>query len=398
MLGQDVAAYGVISPAGRGRFSDIYEPVYQHFHFTKGFEMPYTARAIAQTRQTGWMALTMYRGSHEASASRAGVLARSTQAANAGALDRPTAPPPAGAVLVAPGESIQKALDRQAAAGGGWVVLAKGLHTLPATLRVPSGITLAGEGRETVVFLDPKAPAANAAIAIENAGADLHDVTLRDFVVEGATLSHPSRDPNQDRRMRSYQHAPSRGGILFAADHPGEMRNLRFEHLTVRNCTHNGVAIRGAAQVTIAASDFSDSGSSVVPGPGLEHDLLLTRVLGAEVRASRFDDSPWGSGIDVTFSRDIVISDCEAARNTLYGIRASESANVKVRGNLLEGNDAGGIVVDRLFDGSRDIQVEGNISRNNGGSGIKVTGATATTIRNNSLADNGRPEQAGAGR
>ena len=51
MLGEDAAAYGVISPVGRGRFSDIYESVYQHYHFIRGLETPYTARAIAGHRQ-----------------------------------------------------------------------------------------------------------------------------------------------------------------------------------------------------------------------------------------------------------------------------------------------------------------------------------------------------------
>ena len=212
-----------------------------------------------------------------------------------------------------------------------------------------------------------------------NAAGDLHDVTLRDFVVEGSTLSRPPTDPNQDHRVRSYQNAPSRAGILFAGQHAGEMRNLRFEHLTVRNCTHNGVAIRGAAQVAIVASDFSDNGGSVVPGPGLEHDLLLTRVVGAEVRDSRFDDSSWGSGIDVTFSRDIAISNNETARNALYGIRVSESENVTVRGNLAEGNDAGGMQFDRLFDGSRNVVVRDNVARNNGGPGRANSNASPTS-------------------
>lgn len=393
MLGEDVPAYGMISAAGRGRFSDVYEAVYQHYHLFKGLEMPYTARAVEQVRSRGWTALTMYEGPRARSSSApVGGPLRSEQAPDAGALAEPTVRLPGDAVDVAPGQSIQEALDARAGSGG-WVVMAKGLHTISASLRIPSGVTLAGHGRETVVFFDPKVPAANAAIAMVNAADDLHDVTLRDFVVEGSTLSRPPTDPNQDHRMRSYQHAPSRGGILFAAQRPGQMRNLRFEHLTVRNCTHNGVAIRGAAQVAIMASDFSDSGSSGVPGPGLEHNLLLTRAIGAEVRDSRLDGSPWGSGIDVTFSRDIAVSNCEAARNTLYGIRVSESENVRVRGNLTEGNDAGGIVFDTLVDGSRGIVARVNVSRNNGGYGIDIASATTADVQSNSAADNQQREQ-----
>ncbi|MBS1855705.1 MAG: alginate lyase family protein [Acidobacteria bacterium] len=389
VMGEDVPAYGTLSPAGRGRLSDIYEPVYQHYHFAKGLDTPYTERAIQGTRERGWAALVMYRGTSgraPAGASRA----PAAPGPAAGAQSTPGERAPADAVTVAAGESIQEAIDRRAAAGGGWVVLAKGLHTLPAALRIPSGITLAGQGRETIVFLDPKAPVANAGIAIVNASDDLHDVTLRDFAIEASTVTRVPTDPNQDRRVRSYQSAPVRGGVRFSAQRTGEMRNLRMERVTVRNATHNAVAILGAAGVSIVACDFSESGSSVVPGPGLEHNLLLTRVNGAEVRDSRFDRSPWGSGIDVSFSRDVTLANNEIARNRLYGVRVSESEDVRVTGNLAEGNDAGGIVLERLFDGSRGIVVRENVVRNNGGAGIDAAGAIEADIATNTGRDNGR--------
>lgn len=380
MLGEEVEAYGAVSLVGRGRFSDIYEAVYQHYHFSAGLEMPYTARAVERARETGWTALVMHRGAKSPAPPK-----RTLGAAKAlaGALEQATAAPPAGARFVNAGESIQSAVDAVAAAGGGWVVLGKGLHTISESVRLPSGITLAGEGRETVLYFDPKARFENAAIAIVNATPDLHDVTLRDFVIEGSTLPRPPTDPNQDHRTRSYQSAPSRGGIAFAGDRAGETRNLRFEHLTVRNCTHNGVAIRGAAQVAVIASDFSDNGSSVVPGPRLEHNLLLTRVAGAEVRDSRFDDSPWGSGIDVTFSRDVTIDGNELARNAAHGVRIADSRNVQVTDSLIEGDDGDGIRVERLFDAPAEIRIRGNTSRNNGGRGISGAAAQSNTIEAN---------------
>jgi len=341
MFGEDVPAYGTLSKVGRGHFSDIYEPVYQYYQGVLGLDMPYTTKAIAQTRDRGWTALVAFKGGpapakqHPAPAPRGQF--------QAGALDAPTIQPPASAVHVSPGQSIQAALDSLAAAGG-WVVLEKGLHTLKQSLRMPSGVTLSGQGGSTVLYFDPNAPASNTAIAIVNAGDDLHDVTLRDFLLEGSTLTKPPTDPNGDHRTRSYQHAPSREGVALAAQHPGQMRNLRFEHLTVRNCTHNGVAVRGASQVTVVACDFSDSGSAGVPGPGLEHNLLLTRVMGADVRDSRMDDSPWGSGIAVSMSRDVVISHNETARNARDGIEVADSQDVRIQDNLVEANDAGAIV------------------------------------------------------
>lgn len=395
MLGEDVPAFGVISAVGRGRFRDIYEALYDHYHFVEGLDMPYTARALEQARGRGWSALVMHRGPRPGGV-RGPAAGRGWQAraSKAGAQARPTAQAPAGAVVVRPGESIQKALDGQAAAGG-WVVLGEGLHVITSSLRMPSGVTLAGQGRESILHFDPKAPAGNAAVAIVNAADDLHDATLRDFVVEGSTLARPPADPNQDHRARSYQSAPVRGGIAFVAQRAGQMRRLRLEHLTVRNCTHNGVALRGAAEVEVLASDFSDNGGSVVPGPGLQHNLLLTRVSGAEVKESRFDDSAWGSGVEVSFSREVSLSGNETARNGAHGIHVSESAGVRILGNLAEANDGSGIAFTRLFDGSRRVTIGQNVSRNNGGAGIDAGGAQGVAAQGNASADNGASDRMG---
>jgi len=366
LLGEDVKIYGVISPQGRARFSDIYEGVYQHFLYGDNLEMPYTARAIEKTRATGWTALTMYRGTRQPATAAPSQVVADGPVGIVGALEASTAAL-SNAVTVAVGQSIQSALDERAAAGGGWVILAKGLHTIPAALRLPSGVKLAGEGRESILFLDPT----KTGPAIISASPDMHDVALRDFVIEGATSSRTSTDPNQDRRVRSYQNAPSRAGIILSGDRVGQMRGIRLEHLTVRHCTHYGVAIRGAAEVAIVASDISDNGGSVVPGPGLEHNLSLTHVTGAEIDGNRLDDSPWGAGFYVAESSDLVISGNEAARNHLSGIQIGDSREISVKDNLAEGNDGAGILFDFISEVNTNIKVVQNQARNNGGRAVE---------------------------
>jgi parallel beta-helix repeat protein len=418
MMGEDVPVYGVISGQARDRFSDIYEGVYQHYHFVKGLEMPWTDRAIEKTRAgRSWSTLTMHRGPVGKLRKPTGPPRSGKQAAQAGALGGPTAEPSTNAIIVPPGESVQAAVDNSST-NGGCVLLAGGLHVLPAPLRIPSGVTLAGQGGETILMLDPGLTTERAGVAIVNATDDLHDVTLRDFVVEGATtlraptnaanlnyeyvsgsgsgaisLRPLTRDPNQDRRQRSYQMSPSRAGIVFSAQRDGQMHNLRFEHITVRNCTHDGVAIRGAQQVMITACDFSDNGSSVVPGPELQHNLLITHTIGCEVRDSRFDTSPWGSGLELSFGSDMTITNNETARNARTGIHVTGSHGVRIYGNLTEGNDRDGIVTDALMDGCREVEISGNLSRNNGGSGIKMNQTSDGWVTNNSVLDNGNVRQ-----
>jgi len=357
----------------------------------------------------------MYHGPLAKPADSTSPLHSSQFALGAGALNTPTAPFPENVFKVASGESVQAALD--ANTNGGWVVLGKGVFVLPAPLRVPGGVTLAGQGQDTILILDPKLTVDHAGATIVNAEENLHDVTLRDFVVEGGTTLraptnaapgydyisgtgsdavtlHPlTRDPNQDRRQHSFSMAPSRAGIIFTAQHEGQMRNLRFEHITVRNCTHDGVAVRGAAQVSVLACDFSDNGSSVVPGPGLQDNLLLNHVAGCRISDNRLDTSPWGSGLELSFGGDVTITNNETARNARNGIHVTESHGVRICGNLAEGNDRDGIAAVALMEGCREVEISGNLSRNNGKHGVEVDHAVGGLVRDNLVLDNGSSRQ-----
>jgi parallel beta-helix repeat protein len=370
MLGGDVPVYGTIVPKGRDHFSDIYAFVYAHYRTVDGMEMPFTKQAADSARShSSVMELTAYRAPRKTSALRAAGAPRPPLHAafpdSVGAGFKASILPPSGSVTVEAGGDIQAALDRSAGSGG-WVVLDKGVYTLHAALRIPSRVTLAGQGRETILFLDPAAVAGLQGTVLVNAADSLHDVTLRDLVVEGAVTVHTSSDPNQDRRVRASQMAPSRAGIAFSALRYKEMKNIRLVHLTVRHCTHSGVVIQGAEGVFIEACDFSDNGAAVAPGPELLHNLLLSYVSDAQINNNRLDDSPWGCGIAVRQSDDIRIAGNEAARNAGSGIRVTDSRQVRVADNLAEGNDDSGILFDAEDGGCKDIDAERNLSWYNG--------------------------------
>jgi parallel beta-helix repeat protein len=366
MLGNEVPAYGLIAPKGRDHFSDIYEFVYDHYHTVDGMEMPYTRKAADSARhRASVMVLTAIRAPRVAGRPANRPVLHAALPDSTGAGEEASAQPPSVATMVDTGGNIQAALDKNAGSGG-WVVLAKGVYTLRKALRIPSGVTLAGQGKETILFLDPAAAPGLQGTVLVNATDSLHDVTVRDLVVEGALTVHTSSDPNQDRRLRAYQVAPSRAGIAFSAQRDGEMRRIRLVRLTVRHCTHSGVAIRGAAQVTIEACDFSDNGASVAPGPGLLHNVLFSHVSDGEVNNCRLDDSPWGCGIAVQQCSGIRIRGNEAARNAGNGIHVTDSRQVCVEDNLVEGNDDIGILFDAQDGGCKDVGAEKNLSWYNG--------------------------------
>jgi hypothetical protein len=363
MLGEDVPAYGKISEQTRGRFSDTYHVILQHYRYEKHIAMPYTERAAARVLRAHSPA-TMFRGDGgKTTVTLKPAPEPSRIAATAGAQAKPTGTAVSATVTVAPGESIQDALDKLKANGGGTLSLAAGLHVLPVTLRLPSGITIAGTGIDCELFLDPAKGKGEAAIA--NAEPDMHDVALRDFVIEGGDAPAASRDPNSDVGKRRVVHGPIRAGIVFQGDEKATLRNLSFEHITARNCTYNAVELFGAENVNVLNCDFSGSGGMVPPGPGKNHNLKMNRVAHVVISGSRFADAMWGHGVAVVFGRDVTIRDCEITRNALDGVMIAESRQVTVEGCLAEGNGGAGIAQETWMDPNQGVAARNNILRNN---------------------------------
>ena len=363
MLGEDVPAYGKISEQTRGKFGDLYHPVLQHYRYEKHIAMPYTEKAAEKVQRTHTVA-TMFRGdSSKAPAELKPAPEASKIAVLAGAQAKATSAVPAGAITIAPGESIQDALDKLKANGGGTLSLKAGLHTLPTTLKLPSRVTIVGTGLDCELFLDPKKAGGEAAIA--NADPDLHDVVLRDFVIEGGDTPETSHDPNSDVGRRRLMYSPIRAGIVFRGDGKAVQHNLKFEHITVRNCTSNAVELFGAEQVDIVNCDFSGSGGMVPPGHGKNHNLKMNHVSRVAISGSRFADSMWGHGVAVIFGRDVSIRDCEITRNELDGVMIAESRQVTVEGCLAEGNGGAGIAQETWMDPNQGVESRNNVLRNN---------------------------------
>ena len=363
MLGEDVPTYGKPSQETRGRFSDTYHVILQHYRYEKHTAMPYTEKAAAKVLRTH-SAATMFRGdSGKTPANLKPAPEPSKIAVAAGAQAKPAGAAMTAAAIVAPGESIQDALNKLKANGGGTLNLAAGLHILPATLKLPSGITIAGTGIDCELFLDPAKGKGEAAIA--NAEPDMHDVVLRDFVIEGGDAPAASRDPNSDVGRRRLAHGPIRAGIVFQSDGTSVLRNLRFEHITVRNCTYNAVELFGAEQVNVFNCDFSGSGGMVPPGPGKNHNLKMNHVSHVAINGSRFADSMWGHGVAVIFGRDVTMRDCEITRNALDGVMIAESRRVTVEGCLAEGNGGAGIAQQTWMEPNQSVVAKNNVLRNN---------------------------------
>lgn len=384
LLGEMPHSYGTISERAKN-LRDDYEVVYRHYA-AQGVEVPFTKMAADSVRSKATVSiLTASRAPESSKVSEKVKPHLSKIAWPAGALSEAKTKIPEDAIHVKPGEPVQEALNK-AAVKRGFVLLEAGLHTLPAKLEIPSGITLAGRGNRTVLFLDPGA----GRDAMVNADADMNNVTISDLVIECAASPEVGSDPNTRRSFRS---TANRGGILFLGNVVGEIKKLTLKNVSVLNATYNGVFISGAEDVRIMDCDFTENGAEVVPGPKLQHNLHISNCRKVEIKNSRLDGSPHGCGIAITSSESVAVESCEMARNAHFGVLITESENISVSGCLVEGNDKSGIMAEFLFEGSKNISLKNNIIHYNKGFGVESYAATNIKTEGNELAGNFRKEQ-----
>ncbi len=378
LLGDRPFCYGTLSERAMS-LRDDYESVYRHYE-AQGLSIPYIRRAADSVRPGASRSVLTALRRPQAPAGEARPLVPDTTAYRAGATVANT--PPAGAMAVSAGASIQEALD-SAAGTGRWVWLRQGLHTLKAPLRIPSGVTLAGEGPSTILFLDP---ASGERDAIVCGPEGVHDVTFRDFVLEGGISVELPSDPNS---VRSFRNKGNRGGILLRSEAPGNIHDLRFIRLTVRNCTSNGISVSGGKDLVFERCNLEENGSSVVPGPRLQHNLLLTDCEQVQISRSRLDGSPFGSGLALIRCRQVRILGNEVARNAWHGILIRACRSLRIDSNTVEGNDGSGICAERFQERSAELTLQDNLVWYNAGYGIAMDGVGSLQAGPNRLLGNG---------
>ena len=381
LFGENPHSYLPISQRAKN-LRDDYEYVYRHYT-AKGVELPFTRRAADSVRpRASRSVLTSVRVPAILPKKMNAAPKASSIGYIAGARKGSTVSIPSDAIIVQPGESIQQALDAAAKAGK-WVLIKTGIHKFPATLKIPSNITIAGEGDSTVLFLDP---ASGNREAMVNADVDMHDVTIRDLVVECNVRTDIPSDPNSSR---SYRGGYNRGGIIFRGLKQGQMKNINLVNMSVWNGIFNGVFISGAENVNLDHVDLNENGGTIAPGAKLNHNLLVTYSTNITVKNSRLTTSPQGSGIALDHCQDVVVSNCEIARNGYFGVLVSECRNISITNNLIEGNDRSGIMVEYLQFGSERITASNNIIHYNNGYGLETYAVRNLKNEKNKMIGNG---------
>ena len=384
LLGHNPVYYVRLSERAKN-LRDDYEYVYRHYT-GMGVDVPFTKIAADSIRSKAMVSvLTAHRADYKTSNNKFSNAVNPMISYITGARAVKKVVDYDLFTIVTPGESVQEAIYK-AAGEGGKVLLKSGIHVIPQTLQLYSNVSIEGEGIQTVVFLDSK----GGRDAIVNAEPKMHNVSIRNLLIECFMDTVIPSDPNSNRSFKSRY---NRGGIKFSGYREGDIKNVLIENVSIRNATYNGLFISGAENISIVNCDFSENGSDVVPGPKLQHNLLVTHSSNIEVKNSRLVMSPFGSGISLFECSNVRVTECELARNEYYGLLIAETDSVHISGCLIEGNSRSGAMIEYLSKGTQNISFRKNVIHYNNGFGIESFAVKNVILDKNIVVGNRENEQ-----
>ena len=388
IFGGKPQSYGVFSTRANNSRRDDYEYFYQHYK-AKGVKTPLLERMAGEVRNNiGRGLLNAYREEFQSNGPvQPTIEVRPNPIAYPAGATAQAGTIPANRIEVKPDEDLQAALD-QAAGTGRCVVAKAGIHKLKQTLNIPSGTYLTGEGLETVLMFESVSY-----YAVSAKDTAMHDVRISNLVIEGATVHEEPSDPNTGRFNRTGRFTNSLTGIAFLGLSDGSMKNITLENITLIHFSRNGMLITGVENLDINNCNISDNGAGIVPGPRLQHNMLLRHVNNARIRDSRFDTSIAGCGVVLDNSSNITVERCEIARNAWVGLLMSTSNNITIAGSLIEGNNNNGIMAEFQYEGCSNIIINNNIIQYNGGYGVEAFKADKITLNGNKYDLNGHAAQ-----
>lgn len=386
ITGGEVFAYGIPSERGRYGCRGGFEYVLDYYT-AAGIDMPYLRELVSRTNVNNpesalWKLSSYSVQLHKNKATSLRPIKSNSEAYLAGAKNRGKVEK--GMVVIEPDKNLQSALD-QYAGSGRTILLRKGEYKLKEALKIPSNVHIVGEGLNTVLICEPSVRTA----AILLGDLDAHDITIENLVVDGAWNHQLPSDPNTGRFGRSGRLSNNLSGISLRGEVEHNLRNIVFKDLTVINFSRSGVYLSDVNGVEIVGCNFSDNGSQVVPGPRLQHNLLIHHSTNIKISNSRFDASLKGCGIVMEYCDGIVIEKCEVARNDWHGIMMAECTNGNTTGCLIEGNFGCGFYGDYYYKGSSKLSVDHNKIQYNNGYGVKCFAVDGLKVFNNIYRWNG---------
>lgn len=392
ITGGDVFAYGVPSERERYRCRGGFE-FFLDYYASVGIDMPnlreLVSRTVVSNPENAIWKLSSYSVQvHKKKATSLHGIAPTSIAYMAGARAKSEIGTLKDVAIVQPNQNLQSVLDSYAGSGK-TLLLRKGEYRLKESLKIPSDIHLRGEGLNTVLICEPSVR--TAAIMLKDL--DAHHITIENLVVDGAWVHDAGSDPNTGRFNRSGRLSNNLSGISLRGEVGHDLQKITFKDLTVINFSRSGVYLSDVQGVEIDACNFSDNGSHVVPGPRLQHNLLIQHSKDIQIKNSRFDASLRGCGVVLENCSGISMEDCEVARNDWHGIMMADCQDGTTSGCLIEGNGSCGFYGDYYHKGSKKLVVKNNKIQYNNNYAVKCFAVENLSVANNIYRWNGTEDK-----
>jgi hypothetical protein len=314
-------------------------------------------------------------------------------------------------------QDIQTNIDLIDSYGGGTLYLQNGTYTLTADITIPSGVTIAGVARDTVII-----ECGNYKLQIVGSNAyNTGTVTIANggTTVVGVGTTWTSAMVGRYIYLGKYgdffwyeitgftdtTHITIREPYTGQTDLAGDtytiatiVRDARINRLTVQNAT--GVAIKFQYIVECSLNDINVFGS----GTGLDFDQALfplmvisvigcgvnvdwNEVSGFEINFSIFSDSTSGAGMVFTSTGNATFFDSGIVGNFGDGLNMTSCSSISFLSMDVSSN--GGQGIELVSDCSRNSFFAVNMN-NNTSDGIKFTATTDNNSINSCvIADNG---------
>lgn len=243
-----------------------------------------------------------------------------------------------------------------------------------------------------------------------NLGAGVHQISTSIKIESNVTLSgagHSTTTINTAKVIKSIEQA-SEGlqnvtiqnltitGVAVNGSHAIHLVSYRKDHRQIKllnvhaSRTGWGVHIKGAQDVIIRNCEFAKNGAK--GKEGYAHNLYLRRCKNAMVSHTKLNGSTSGNGCNISYSKNITLDRCEVLNNYFRGIRAADTDGYTVTNCRIGGNGRVGLLANKEKVVTKNIRFVNNIVFDNGEGGIQarrgVTGiVTGCTSFNNKRFD-----------
>lgn len=308
-------------------------------------------------------------------------------------------------------KNIQENLDTISAAGGGVLYLQAGTYTLTSNILIPSGVTLRGVSRDSVIIN------CGGSYSVQMAGTDVYDtgtVALntgdttvvgtgttwtsamvgRYIFLDGSWYEITAFTDTTHITIDTYQ-----GANLSGSDYSLANINVNSAITKLTIVDAGGAALYVTNAIEPVVDDLAIYNSVIglsaefvqfiklnVSAVGNESNVDFNYVYGFKIDFCEFDEATVGDGLSLTNSGDGTLFDSEFNNNDDNGIRCTNVRDVTFISFNTNGNGAKGI---EFVSGNSNCTLISIVSANNISDGVKLTATTDNITMSGSLRDNG---------